>query len=97
MVTAFVASIGVPTIRGRRPLDEGHSMTPDHTWDRMSLEDAEGDDRATMERTPSYDYRQQRWRDHSDHAHFETDTSPLMFCGADGVTCRVGLLEGETA
>jgi hypothetical protein len=69
-------------------------MEPRDDWDRMSLEDARGEDRALMERAPSYDYKRQTWRDYSDHAHFETDTSPLLFCGADGVTCTVGQIEG---
>lgn len=37
-----------------------------------------------------YDYRAQTWRDGHDHAHFVDDRGPLMFCGADLVTCASG-------
>ena len=62
-------------------------MKPDPRYDRMSRLDGTPADTDKMDHTPSYDYRKQEWRAYSDHAHFLTDTSPLMFCGADGVTC----------
>ncbi len=43
-----------------------------------------------MDRCPSYDYQAQEWREWSDHGHFEEDGGPLLFCGADSVTCRAG-------
>ena len=65
-------------------------MKPDPRYDRMGRGDGTSADTDRMDTTPSYDYKKQEWRSYSDHAHFLTDTSPLMFCGADGVTCTDG-------
>jgi hypothetical protein len=51
---------------------------------------ADADDRAVMDTGCHYDYVAQAWRDGHDHAHFTSDDSPLVFCGADGATCRQG-------
>lgn len=56
--------------------------------DVLYLEDAREVDERVMLACPSYDYRAQRWRGYSDHAHFDSDPGPLWFCGADRVTCR---------
>lgn len=51
---------------------------------------ADGHDAEQMAQGCHYDYRAQQWRDGHDHAHFEDDDSPLMFCGADLATCEAG-------
>lgn len=55
---------------------------------------AEGADAEDMDRCPSYDYQAQHWTT-ADHAHLVGyGTEPLIYCGADAVTCRRGGGEG---
>jgi len=56
--------------------------------DILTFENATGADREQMTRGCHYDYKSQRWIDGHDHAHCDSDTGPLMFCGADLVTCQ---------
>jgi hypothetical protein len=70
-----------------------HAAGLDSRYDDLLLpRDAEGADAMAMARGSHYDYRAQTWRDGHDHAHIVTndDTAPLLFCGADVMTC-VGL------
>lgn len=63
------------------------------TYDDVLYVEHAGDiDLATMSEGCHYDYRQQTWRDGHDHAHFVSndDAAPLLFCGADRVTCHGG-------
>lgn len=69
-----------------------------HTTDSADVlwfDVASGDDREQMEQGSHYDYRSQRWVDGHDHAHYLTDSGPLMFCGADVVTCQGELAVAE--
>jgi hypothetical protein len=63
------------------------SMRPEDGWDTMSLGDGTPADTAVMERGTHFDYVAQAWVAGHDHAHFKDQTSPLVFCGADAVTC----------
>jgi hypothetical protein len=45
-------------------------------------------DDAAMSTGWHFDYVDQCWRNGHDHAHFATDTGPLLFCGADLATCQ---------
>ena len=58
-----------------------------NTMDILTRHYATGADADTMDAGCHYDYRAQEWIDGHDHAHFTDDTSPLMFCGADIVSC----------
>ena len=62
-------------------------LTDVSEWDRLELRYATGEDYALMIKTPAYNYVSQTWDNHSTHAHFEHDTSPLMFCGNNN--CQV--------
>lgn len=63
-------------------------MTPSATADILTYDLATGADRELMGQGCHYDYKAQEWVDGHDHAHFEDDRSPLMFCGADLLTCQ---------
>lgn len=58
------------------------------TSDTLTFEWADEADQAFMSIGSHYDYVAQRWVSGHDHAHFTSDSSPLLFCGADYVTCQ---------
>lgn len=62
-----------------------YSDTP---WDILDRVNARDDDEYIMSRGCHYDYVAQCWVDGHDHAHLQSDDGPLLFCGADAVTCR---------
>ena len=62
-------------------------MEPRSDWDTMRYGDGTDADATEMERGHHYDYQAPAWVEGHDHAHFENDTSPLFFCGADEITC----------
>lgn len=55
--------------------------------DTMAVADATGADSELMADGCHFDYLAQVWVDGHDHAHFDGDTSPLRFCGADYASC----------
>lgn len=59
--------------------------------DTMMAAHADATDAAAMLAGCHYDYVAQVWRDGNDHAHIVSNdaAAPLMFCGADSVTCGV--------
>ncbi len=63
------------------------STHPHLTWDTIEPGDGTPEDDAAMALGAHYDYINQAWRDGHDHAHFCSDDSPLVFCGADFATC----------
>jgi hypothetical protein len=63
---------------------------PERYDDTMPYEWANGDDARAMGSGVHFDYGAQRWIPGHDHAHIVSNdaSAPLLFCGADRVTCE---------
>lgn len=72
-----------------------HAAGLDARYDDVLLAcDADAKDAQILAGVDHFDYKLQRWFDGSDHAHMisNDDTAPLLFCGADVVTCTHGAI-----
>lgn len=65
--------------------------------DTLTYASANATDRATMDAGCHFNYIAQQWVDGHDHAHFQDDASPLVFCGADAATCNGPASTDQTA
>lgn len=66
------------------------TINPAALIDVLEREHASEADGALMDAGCHYDYQAQTWRDGHDHAHLTSynEGTPLVFCGADLVTCQ---------
>lgn len=67
-----------------------HARGLDQRYDDvLAARHADATDAALMASGCHYDYRAQTWLDGHDHAHIVSNdpTAPLLFCGADAVSC----------
>ena len=88
VLDADVWYVGLSRWHPATPASE-NAVEPRSDWDTMSRANARGADANEMDTGHHYDYKAQTWVQGHDHAHIRTagHSAPLMFCGADEITC----------